>query len=425
MKIIQNFSVIILSKVIIGIVGIAVYPIIIKNLTPSEYGNVSLFIVSLAMVQYIDFTRQLFIKKLYAKLTKKKEVRRVEVYNFVIISFIGCLVGLTYFRLEHTILILITIFFYAISSRRYALLVLNNHAGYTQIAKDIPLSLGLVAAAIIANFSSNINGIYYSLSIGQIIGSIIILSKDLRTCKNDKVFKELENGSTLNESKFYSDAALLFLFNASVIVVANAHRFFLERFIDPIEFGIYSAHIDMILRINIISTAIATIAYPILVKEENKKRIAVNYIKTIHTLIYIYLIISMILIAYYDEVIDLVIGKEYLTDNRMGMWVLISVSVQIIGFMVTQLQRSNDNFKTSTAYYLASAIIILFTGYFLTPIIGVTSAIIMFYVPRIFEIKMLYSESKKINELALMQNFKILNAVIILMISFTTYFYLK
>ena len=177
MKIIQNFSVIILSKVIIGIVGIAVYPIIIKNLTPSEYGNVSLFIVSLAMVQYIDFTRQLFIKKLYAKLTKKKEVRRVEVYNFVIISFIGCLVGLTYFRLEHTILILITIFFYAISSRRYALLVLNNHAGYTQIAKDIPLSLGLVAAAIIANFSSNINGIYYSLSIGQIIGSIIILSR--------------------------------------------------------------------------------------------------------------------------------------------------------------------------------------------------------------------------------------------------------
>jgi O-antigen/teichoic acid export membrane protein len=361
------------SQMMLALVGLLIIPLIARGLGIEKYGILSLYIITIALLNNLDFGRVYFVER-YATsdIDGLNELKWISIVNILISSVISLVIGLILFSFDMALSLMISSFFQTLSAPYFARLSINNKVGYATLIRNFIWSVAYVLMTVLIVKFNDTETYYIPLA-----GANIIVYFVYR-----KIFPHPVTGSItgFNFDRFIINikgALSISWFNIVGAVLVSSDRMILKLNESQGNFGLYSAQGDLAQKLNMLSNAFGAAIYPALVsKLRHEKKIDVfSYFKRIYLRIYLlYFIGVTILIIFNKEILLLFYGDQFTSVFNVFPLLLFGFFINLNGFLFVSLSRALGDFLLPSKVYTYVAISVISFGSLLILEYGVYGA---------------------------------------------------
>ena len=116
----SSASLIVISQVLLGAVGVGSLPILARNFGPGAYNDFSLFVTLLGVVTYQDFARALLVSALSRRDANADEIAALARASLISIVMLAGVLGLVMLSLQSALALMLATIFFGLSSRDFA-----------------------------------------------------------------------------------------------------------------------------------------------------------------------------------------------------------------------------------------------------------------------------------------------------------------
>ncbi len=401
----SSVSLIAFSQVLLGVVGIASLPILARNLGPSEYKDFSLFVILLGVVSYQDFARSLLVSALSRNDATEAEVSALARVSLVSIALLALVLGAVLLEPQSAVSLFIAAVFFGLSSRNFAAMSAAGRVASASALRNFSHALAFGGAAVLSLFAVN-SWMYTGPFVLAQVALFVVYGRWERRAPAVAVpvgrswLARVTGLGALRASaewpRFRRDMLDMWTFNLMASALMAVDRLFLPRFSSDAVAGLYNAHCDLAIKLNILSSAIGGVLLPMLARTSvttGENAAARRLVRTANWAVPTAFAAVFVLILFHGELVGWILGADFLEGAHRYAWLLCGVFLQFFGFLVTPWQRARGDFTTQRRVYTRTAIATLAVGAILIPRFGADGAVATFLVARLAEVQLLVIES--------------------------------
>ena len=393
----SSASLIVISQVLLGAVGVGSLPILARNFGPGAYNDFSLFVTLLGVVTYQDFARALLVSALSRRDANADEIAALARASLISIVVLAGVLGLVMLSLQSALALMLATIFFGLSSRDFAAM---SAAGRVAAASSLRNFVNAMAFVIVAGLSMfAVHPLAYT---GPFVAAQLVIFFAYRRWERREPRTREPQGSswlarvsgfgTLRASpswpRFRRDMLDLLAFNLMVSLLLSIDRLLLARFSSAVVAGEYNAQNDLALKLNIFSSALGGVLLPMLARtavDEGEDEAARRLVRTANWSVPTAFAAVAVLIVFHRAVIDVVLGADFVSGAHRYAWLLCGVFVQFFGFLITPWQRARGDFATQRRVYSRTALVTLLSAVILIPTCGADGAVATFLIARTAE----------------------------------------
>ncbi len=408
-KLISSASLIALSQIVLGAVGIASLPILARNFGPSAYKDFSLFATLLGVITYQDFARAILVAALSRKDATPAEVAALARASLISIVLLAALIGAIILEPRSALALVIATFFFGLASRDFAAMSAAGRVATASAIRNFVYALAFALAAALSSVA--VDPLLYT---GPFVLAQLALFLGYRRWERREFTFAARDGNswlarvsgfgTLRASpswpRFKRDMIDLLAFNVMVSLLISIDRLLLARFASDAVAGGYNAQSDLAVKLNILSSALGGVLLPILARTsvvEGEDEAARRFVRTASWSVPTAFLGIGVLILFHRPLVELALGANFASGAHCCAWLLCGVFIQFFGFLITPWQRARGDFTTQRRVYSRTAVITLAAAAVLIPNFGADGAAATFLVARSAEAQLLAIESSRLS----------------------------
>lgn len=417
----HGVSLTVVSQLALGVVGVLALPMMTRNFGPSAYGDFSLFVTVLGVVTYQDFARQMLVQAGGRSSAPPSEQRAIARASLTAMCLLAIVVGFIILQPATACALAVAAFFHGVASRDYAALSLAGRVGTAGALRNGAWAIAFLAVTA-GSFSNSGPLVYawpfaianlsialaYRWLLGQpslLGGAALFHVRGLGVGwgKRGGWLARASGWATLRASpnwpKLRRDASDLFGFTVAASVMVSVDRVLLHKATDDVTLGVYVAHSDLALKLNIFHSALAAALFPMFVHTVavgGRDLAARRLMRLADWLVPAGFAVLLGLMWLERPLVLLVLGRDFLSPHHYYTWVLLGLFVQLFGFIITPWQRAQGDFATQRRAYYRSAILMVGAGVVLIPRYGGAGAIAAFLVSRTAELQLAIHEIRRL-----------------------------
>lgn len=387
------------SQAALAGVGVLCLPVTARNLGLSGYGNFTLFLLSLGVLSSFDIARPLLIRS-YSNARGK--AARAAASPLLLLN--GILVGLGALILGRWLLdpvgcagLVLATLLHALASGWYGELAARQRAATALSIRNTSWALATLAIVPLSFFTQTSHAFVWGFAIAN--GATWLLYRRMAMA-----LRTLDPGGEADpdpgEGQLrFATLANLMLFNLSSALVVGTDKALLRSHADEGLFSSYGAQYDLAVKVNMISTALSNLLFPMLSKavaekgEEEASRIFVRFASRTALCYFGVLLIAVLLRG---PIVRGVLGAEFAHVAPLYGLTLVGVFLHLFGFLLTAQQRSRGDFATQRRCYLLAAGLMVTVGLILIPRFGAAGALATYLTARTGELLMIAHEVRQL-----------------------------
>jgi O-antigen/teichoic acid export membrane protein len=375
------------GSILILIINIISIPLLTRLLTPDEYGNYSLFIMS-SNIMYIIILfgfEQSFVKFFY---DEKNENKSTLLYKCLVIPIIISLfILILYFLFAifinlssnqfKFVTFLLIINSILLAGNNFILLIIRMQQKGKLYSMIQAISKGLFLLFIIfflgvQSETINITDVYYFIILGNLLSLLIAIFNEKDFLKYNTVSKK----SSTNFPQLVTFAVPMFITLLINMGFQSLDRFSLKLWTTDTELGIYSAAMTLAGLLSIIQSAFTTFWTPVAFKKYSDNPNEKLFFERINSIVsYIMLIIGVIGIGSKDLFV-IFLGESY----RESAFIIPFLVFFPLLYTVSETTQIGINFKNKPIFHIYVSIITIVLNlvllFILVPFIGARGAAI-------------------------------------------------
>ena len=185
----------------------------------------------------------------------------------------------------------------------------------------------------------------------------------------------------------------------ATVVTTSLDRVLLRQFASPEDFGRYSAHMDLAMKVNAVSATIGAVAYPSLSRQHQHagpEAAAQSFVRLLSSLFVGCFFVAMTLIVASPVIVRTFLGEQYSTGVNYFALFACGAFIQLLGHLLTVWQRAQNDFATPRVAYVTSAGLVVGAGLSLVRLVPMTGALITHLCGRWADFVMLFKEANRL-----------------------------
>ncbi|MEO0660387.1 MAG: hypothetical protein AAFZ87_02510 [Planctomycetota bacterium] len=397
----RSFGQLLGSQALLAAVGLACLPILARNLGPAAYGRFSLFVLVLGLLSGLDLARPILVRRLSSKRGElPSEAAPLAASSAWLLTLVALPVGHFVGGVPVALGLAVCVHLHGLAALPFAALSAAGRVGVGGSIRSCSWALALAGVVLLSFFTRSAFAWVGSF----VLASALVLVVSHRAAGTRVLSAHLPSLGVLARHR---RAALDVLgFAVASAVVAACDRLLLDHHVDADAFGCYAAQYDLAIKVNVVSTAIGNVLFPMLARsfsEEGELAAARRFVRVSSAVAAAYFVGLLVLVVFSADVARLALG-DGIVDGDVPLVVplfFVGVFVHLFGFLVTPYQRASGDYATHRRAYVASAAITVLAGALLVPRFGVHGAVATYLVSRVAEVVLVVVEARRIPRAAL------------------------
>ena len=379
------------SQAGLAVAGLISLPILARNLQPAGYGGFSLFMLALGSLSYFDFARPILIRELAGAAGEPAASRRLLRANALVLGAGALVAGGLLLDMAATAGLTLALLLHASASGPFARLNADGRAGLALSVRNGCWAGATLAVVPLSFATASSHAYVWAFA----LGNLGILLGYRRLVAGRAAGSGAEEASPAEAGSHGAQIRNLLGFSAASTVLVGADRAILRHNSAAGDFGQYGAQYDLAVKINLVSTALGSLLYPMLARvasegdEEATGRIFVRYASRIAVA---YFAVLLLVIAFHQPILALILGADFAGGARVYALLCAGAFLHLFGFLITPFQRARGDFATHRRCYNLSAVIMVIVGVLLIPRFGAWGAVATYLCARLAEVLLIAHE---------------------------------
>ncbi len=384
------------SNALVGVVGVLSLPFLARNLGPSGYGHFSLFLTGLGLLSSLDIARPTLIREFSGveSPAEKRKLLALMSMSQLLLAPLSFLLGAWFFGVLAGLALACGVFFFIAASSPFALLAAEGRVGLAVAVRNIGWAVAFALATGLS-FLQLPPHVYLWPFVAANVG-IFAVNRRLAGAGRVPLFVRPD----LSLLGRYRERSLdIFGLSLAVAVVVSADKLMLERSASAEVFGAYTAQYDLATKINLLSTALGTVLFPLFASQfatQGFESAARRFIGQLTRIVPAYWAVLMVLLWFNESIVSLMLGAEFTSEVRIYPLMLVGVFLALFGHLLTPWQRACGDFRTHRRAYALSAVLMLAVGAYAIPSFGAAGAVAAYLTARIADLLLIATELKRI-----------------------------
>ncbi len=404
----SSASLIVVSQIVLGVVGVGSLPILARHFGPSAYNDFSLFVMLLGIVTYQDFARALLVAALARRDASADEIAALARASLISIVTLAGVIGAIVLSTQSAIALVLATLFFGLSSRDFAAMSVAGRVAAASSMRNFVYALTFAVVAALSLFA--VHPVAYA---GPFVLAQIVLYLAYRRWERREPrtrgphgaswFARVSGFGTLRASpswpRFRRDMLDLMAFNLMASLLVSIDRLLLARFSSDVIAGEYNAQNDLAVKLNIISSALGGVLLPMLARtavNEGEDEAARRFVRTASWSVPTAFAGILVLIVFHRALIEVLLGAHFSSGAHRYAWLLCGVFVQFFGFLITPWQRARGDFSTQRRVYSRTALLTLVSAVILIPTCSADGAVATFLIARTAEAQLFAVEASRL-----------------------------
>lgn len=377
------------GNLLLGLAGLASLPVLARNLGAAHYGAFSLFVALLGVVSNLDPARPLLVRELSAGAAPGARARleRLATTSALLLAPLGFALGTLLGGAASGVALGLGAALHALASAPYARLAAEGRVGLAGALRNV-----LWTAALAATVALSFHPAGPRAAVWPFVAANALLLALLRGLCGARA-EALPAPGLAVVREHASAARDVVGFSAASAVVVAADRAILAR-VAPAELGRYGAQYDLATKLNVLSTALGSVLFPLLSRlhrEQGHLAAARTFVRVASWIALGYFLVLAALIAGREEVVRLVLGADFHANAATYGAMLVGVFLHLFGFLVAPWQRACGDFATHRRAYALAAGLMVLVGLVAIPLWGAPGAAATYLVARSAEVVLVAS----------------------------------
>ncbi len=390
-----NLSSLLGSHLVVGLVGLACLPVLARNLGPAGYGRLSLFVLALGLLSNLDPVRPVLVREL-ARDRATGDLRPLALAGALVLAPLALGVGLFAFTPLVAAGLAAAVALHALASPPYAALAACGRVGTAGAVRNGFWTLALLLV-LAASFHPLGRHAWVVAFAGANLAILVALRRLAPPTSAPPAPRRSAFALLARHRAACTDVALFALASA---VVVGVDRVLLQRHVDEETFGRYAAQVDVVVKINIVSTALGTILLPALSRvlaEQGHAEAARRFVRASSWIALAYFAALACAIAFHEELVALLLGPRFAGASDVMVLVLVAVFVHLFGFLITPWQRACGDWRTHRRAYFVAAVVCASVAVAAIPSYGVRGALAAYLCGRLAELALVVVEVRRLD----------------------------
>ena len=381
------------SQVVLAAIGLATLPVLGRQLGSALYGDFSLFVMLLGVVTYQDVARQLLI---HAQANKDAGEEQLDALaRLSTTAIVALALGAGLFVLEPLTAVALAgaALLHGISSRDYATLAVDGNVGAASAIRNFAWACAFASVAGLAFVSKS--PLAYAAPF-VVANALIALSYRTLAGPRAKVasscgpwwarasgWAQLQHAEQWPKWRSKASDLLGFTLASSVIVVAD--RVLLDKTVGGDELGLYCGAADLVLRVHVVSSALAAALYPSLASllhDRGYAFAAQHFVRVATWIVCAYFLGLAALLCLDRAALTTFLGPAFAAAQPVFVLLVVGSFVHALGFLLTPWQRAQGDFDSQRRAYTNAAVAMVAVGTVLVPLYGAIGAACAYLVAR-------------------------------------------
>ena len=399
-RVLASLSQLLGSHLLLGLAGLASLPVLARNLGPGAYGHFSLFVLLLGALAQIDFSRPLLVRELAAGTIDRTGNAPASLASASAL-FIGPLVlaiGWIFLGALPALVLTSAALLYAAASAPYAELAADGRVGLAGAVRNGSWTAALAATVVCSFFTTGPGAYVWSFLAANL--AILVIYRFLAS--SHARFPRLPDPSLLK--RYRRQSFDLVGFGLATALVVSLDKLILEHTAPEETFGRYVAQYDLAVKLNILSTSLGNVLYPVFARMHSDlgyEAAAARFVRSVSWIAAAYFALLLPAILFEREIVSTVLGPDFSGSFSPYVVVLVGVFLHLFGFLITPWQRACGDFRTQRRTYFLSAGLMLVAGLVLIPAYGIAGAALTYLCARLAELLLIAVEIRRLPRAAL------------------------
>ncbi len=400
------------SHGVLALAGLVTLPVLARNFGPGEYGGFSLFLTLLAVVSYQDFVRPLLVREHLSSAEPDRcaELSALSSSTTWILAALAACVGFSFFPATAAVPFTLAVACHGLASTDYARLNARGKIGPASAIRNSAWAGALLLTGLLSFRVRGAHAYAWSLLAANLVTWIGYRTLAVRSNRVSAPSRRANGFAAWKASVFRAwsqhgrSLAELLGFNLASGVICCADRLILRASASEAELGIYAGCADLVLKLDVIGTVLATVLYPLWthrVKSEGLERTTREFVQKSTWILSGSFALALLLILYDRELVNLVLGRAFEPAHGLCALMLVGIFVHVLGYLLTPWQRARGDFASQRRAYGLSAVMTVLMGLALIPPLGALGAVLTYLSSRVAELVLLAVEVRTLPRAAL------------------------
>jgi O-antigen/teichoic acid export membrane protein len=395
-RILVNLSQLLGSNLLVGLAGLACLPILARSFGPAGYGSFSLFVAILGVLSNLDFSRPVLVRELSREPTaaRGKRLRGLCTCSAWLLSPVAFVLGALVCGPLAGAGLAVAVAAFALASGPYARLAADGRIGIAGAVRNLAWTLALLCVAALSFAVPLAHAFVWPFVTANV--AILLVYRQLCGESATSIVPRFDRRILRRHA---ADSRDVLGFSAAIAIMISSDRLILDRCAPRPVLGQYTGQYDLATKINILSTALGSVLYPMFarhVRESGLDRATARFVRISSWVALGYFLLIWSLMVFDEEIVALVLGREFLGAFNGYVLLLFGVFLHLFGFLITPWQRARGDFATHRRAYVLAAGIMLAVGLVAIPLLGPMGAALCYLSGRSAELLLLSSEIRRI-----------------------------
>ncbi|MEZ4527881.1 MAG: hypothetical protein R2941_18355 [Desulfobacterales bacterium] len=390
----SNFLFSALAVCINAAISLCSVPYITRQVSPSDYGHISLFILFFYLFAFVDGIRPVIINSLHHSFSGKPDFfQSCHVFSWLCGAVLSVLSFVLLMLFYHQRLSEVEILF--ISLCALFCVPMNNEAAFLEAGERVGFVMLVRSAGWVLFYASfifyaTVGATFecYALSVAGMNGFLLICyrlanSRESRSGRfRFAVIKEM-----------MTKIRQVIVFNLCATLMSSLDRLFISRLLPLQLLAHYSVQYEFGFNWNTLVHTAGRVLYPHLshrMASEPVSEILAFWIHMNKLIFFAVFSLTLAGVAFSEEIIGLYAGVIYKEHHYIFRFVMIGVAISALGVMATVFQRARGDFASQEKAYGIAALTGIVLVYPLVKMFGILGAALVYLAVRIGDILLVF-----------------------------------
>ncbi len=371
-------------------VSILSVPYITRQVSPTDFGHISLLIVFFYLFAFVDGIRPVIINFVHHSYHHTSDFfRSCHIFSWCGGAVLSCLtfILLSYFYYNH--LSFIEIFFISFCAllcipmtNEAAFLEARERVGFTMIVRSGGWILFYVSYILYATVGASFE--WYAMSVAGMNGFLLII---YRIANSDQPRAGKFHLNIIREMTIKIRQVIMF--NFCITLMRSLDRLFISRVLPLRLLAHYSVQYEFGFNWNTLVHTAGRVLYPHLSRRMTDEPLALILACWVHiNKLIFFTVFSLTLagFAFSEKIIGLYAGVIYTEHHYVFRFVMVGVAITALGLMAAVFQRVQGDFASQEKAYIIGALTGILLVYPLVSRFGLQGAILVYLSVKIADI---------------------------------------
>ena len=371
-------------------VSLASVPYITRQVSPSDYGHISLFILFFYLFAFVDGIRPVIIRSVHTKGKEKSDFfRSCHIFSWLCGAVLSVVSFILLMLFYHHRLSALEILFVSLCA--LFCIPMNNEAAFLEAGERIGFVMMVRSAGWVLFYASFIFYAAVGAAFECYALSVAGMNVFLLICYRVGNSRESRSGqfrfAVIRE--MMTKIRQVILFNLYATLMSSLDRLFISRLLPLQLLAHYSVQYEFGFNWNTLVHTAARVLYPHLSRgmaEQDPGEMLLFWVHMNKLIFFAVFSLTLAGAAFSAEIIRLYAGEIYAEHHYIFRFVMLGVSLSAAGVMATVFQRALGDFASQEKAYGIAALTGIVLVYPLVKTFGILGAALVYLAVRIGDI---------------------------------------